>query len=141
MTSFEERITIIGLILSLASALTYAAILTIRAVTDGLALTEAAWQGPLMLTIGMGGGLYGLVYLIGIIRSRGQRLTDERDTQIRARSEVAASGLTGIGVLAALIMLALNADAFWVAHTLFLLTWLGSIAGASAALAAYRTGL
>jgi hypothetical protein len=138
---FEERHTIVGLVLSLVTMFTYGTIVIVRAVTDGLPLTDVAWQGPLLLTIGIGGGLYAVLYVVGLVRARGQTYTDVRDAEIRARSESAASSLTSMGALAALIMLALGVEAFWVAHTLLILSWLGSLAGAGVAIDAYRGGI
>ncbi|WP_084106477.1 hypothetical protein [Demequina sp. NBRC 110056] len=139
--SFEQRQTAIGLAISLVAVLTYAGVVAVRALTDDLPLTEVAWQGPLLVTIGAGGALYAAVYVVGLIRTRGQRRTDERDRQIRTVAESTGAGLAGLGVLAALVMLALDVDTFYVANVLLLMTWLGSVAEAGTALAAYREGL
>lgn len=137
---FSQRHTLVGTILSALAVITYVAIVTARALTDDRALADVAWQAPLLWCVGLGAGLYVAVYAAMRVRHRGERITDERTARIETQAEFAASGLTGIGVLAALVMLALDVDTFWAAHVLLLLPWLGSLLGAATALAAYRNG-
>ncbi len=138
---FSQRHTLVGTLLSLAAVGTYLVIVTVRAISDGLPLAEVAWQGPMLWCVGLGAAAYAVVYAVVRWQHRGQRLEDERTRAIELRAEFASSGLTGLGVLAAIVMLALDVDAFWVANTLLLVTWLGSLAGAATAIAAYREGL
>ena len=81
------------------------------------------------------------MYGVSWARHRRERLTDERDDEIQRYAETAGGGLTGMGVLAALIMLALEVDTFWVANVLFTVAFLGSLASAGVTLAAYREGV
>ena len=138
---FSQRHTLTGTAISVAAILTYLTIVTVRAATDGLPLAQVAWQGPMLWCVGLGGAVYALAYAAMRAQHRGQRVADERTERIDTQAEFAASGLTGLGVLAALVMLALDADSFWVANVLLLVTWLGSLVGAAVALAAYRGGL
>ena len=138
---FELRHHVVGLIAGLGAFLTYWAIILTRAATDDAAFTEVAWRGPLLLVLGVGGGLYAVIYLLGLARTRGRVVTDVRDAEIRRAAEEAGAGLTGIASLTALILLGLDASAFWVAHVLFVGGYLGSLAYSGKAISAYRKGL
>lgn len=138
---FSQRHTLVGTAISIVAMLTYLTILVVRAVTDGLPLAEVAWQGPMLWCVGLGGAAYAIAYGVMRAQHRGQRVTDERTERIDTQAEFTASGITGLAVLAALVMLALDVDSFWVANTLLLMSWLGSLAGAAVAIDAYRGGL
>lgn len=139
--SFEERTTAAGVALSLIAFVTYCTLVLVRAATDDLQFTHVSWQKPMLWTVIIGGGFYAA--LLGAMRwrMRGQRLTDERDTHVRMRAESTGAGLTSLAVIATLIMLATNVETFWVAHVLFVGTFLGSLAQSGTALATYREGL
>lgn len=139
--TFEERNTIVGLALSITVVAAYWAIVIVRAATDDLPFTEVAWQGPLLWTMIVGGGLYAVIYGATRWRVRGQRVTDVRDVEILRHGEAAGAGLTGLAVLAAIIMLTQGASDFWVAHVLFVGSFLGSLASAGVAIADYREGV
>ncbi len=138
---FELRHHLVGLFAGLGAFVAYWAIILTRAATDDAAFTEVAWRGPLLLALGVGGGLYGVIYLLGLARNRGRVVTDVRDAEIRRAAEEAGAGLTGMASLAALILLGLDASAFWVAHVLFVGGYLGSLAYSGRAISAYRKGL
>lgn len=138
---FSQRHTLVGTLISLVAVATYIAIVIARAAADSAPLAAVAWQAPLLWCVGVGATLYIVAYAAMRLQFRGERVADERTTRIETQAEFAASGLTGLGVLAALVMLALDVDTFWAAHTLLLLPWLGSLFGAATALAAYRTGV
>ncbi|WP_061961218.1 hypothetical protein [Demequina flava] len=139
--SFEERQTAAGLAIGLVAVLAYVAVLTVRALTDDLPLTEVAWQGPMLVCVGVGGVAYALLFLALWLRQRGETLTDERDEHIRAAGEVSGASLSGLGVLAALVMLALDVDTFWIANVLLLVTFAGAVAQSATVLGAYRGGI
>ncbi|MFN8077297.1 MAG: hypothetical protein U0Q15_18005 [Kineosporiaceae bacterium] len=138
---FEQAQKAWGLALAVVVTAVYLVVVAARAVTDGLPLAEVAWQGPMLCTVVAGGVLYGVARAVAGWRLRGRILVDERDVAIGRRAEEVGSGLTGLAVLVVLVMLALDAEPFWVAHVLFLGSFLGSVAGTGAALAAYRDGL
>ncbi|WP_062130937.1 hypothetical protein [Demequina aestuarii] len=138
---FSQRHTLVGTAISVTTMATYVAIVVVRALTDDLPLAGVAWQGPMLWCVGVGGAVYAAAYAVMRSRHRGERVTDERTDRIETQAEFAASGLTSLGVLAALVMLALDADPFWVANTLLIVTWLGSLVGAGVAIEAYREGL
>ncbi|MFW2512756.1 hypothetical protein ACNI3K_03160 [Demequina sp. SO4-13] len=139
--TFEERNTIVGLTLSLVVVTAYWAIVIVRAATDELPFTEVAWRGPLLWTMIVGGGLYAVIYGATRWRVRGQRVTDERDAEVLRHGESAGAGLTGVAVLAAIIMLTQGASDFWVAHVLFIGSFLGSLVAAGVTIAGYREGV
>jgi hypothetical protein len=139
--AFTERITAIGLVVGLIGFVTYWGVVIWRSVTDDLPFTDVAWQGPMLAVLLIGGGIYGAIYGVSWARHRRERLTDERDNEIQRYAETAGGGLTGLGVLVALVMLALDVDTFWVANVLFTIAFLGSLASAGVTLAAYRDGV
>ena len=139
--TFTERYTAVGLVISVVTFLTYWALVGYRAVTDDLPLVDVAWQGPLLWSLIIGGSLYALVFLALWLRVRREQHTDARDQEISRYAETAGAGLTGLAVLAGLIMLALDAPTFWTANVLFVGSFLGSLASAGVTLAAYREGM
>lgn len=138
---FEHRHQVIGLFASLTSFALYWIIIIVRAVTDDVSFTKVAWQGPLLLIMGVGGGLYAVIYGAARWRLRGRIVSDERDHEINRRANAAGSGLTALAALAAMIMLALGADAFWVVHVIFVGSFLGSVASSGTTVSAYTNGL
>ncbi|WP_291380264.1 hypothetical protein [Demequina sp.] len=138
---FELRHQLLGLALGVAAFATYWIVIIARAVTDDASFTEVAWQGPMLLMVGIGGALYAAFYGVARWRLRGQVIADERDAEIMRTSESAGAGLTSLAVLATLIMLALGADTFWAVHVLFVGSFLGSLAQSGTTVAAYREGL
>jgi hypothetical protein len=134
--SFEERHQWLGLWLTLGGGFAYVVALLVMVQTQPL--TEVAW-GPALLVIILGcGGVYGVVYAIGRRRAGP---ADERERAIERFGEFSGRGMVDISVLAAITMLALGVEGFWVAQVLFFGSWLGAVIGVSAKLAAYREGL
>ncbi|WP_062077132.1 hypothetical protein [Demequina globuliformis] len=138
--SFEERQTAAGLAVGIVAVTAYVAIIAARSLTDDVALSEVAWQGPLLACVGVGAAVYALIYVSMRLRQRGETLVDERDERIRSIGEEAGASLTGIAVLAALIMLALDVDTFWVANVLLVLSFAGAVLQSATVLGAYRGG-
>lgn len=139
--ALNERTTVIGVFLGLAVFAAYLTILISRATSDNLPLTEVAWHGPFLLSLGIGGAAYAVVYGVLTWRSRGQLASDQRDAEILLRGESAGAGMTGTAVLATLIMFGLEVDTFWVAHVLFVGAYLGSVISAAVTMAGYRKGI
>lgn len=139
--TFTERHTWAGLAIGLITFFTYWIIVVARAATDGLPLVDVDWQGPMLVSLALGGGLYALVMLVLWLRGRGEALTDVRDHEIERHSASVGGGVTGIAVLSTLIMMTLDAPAFWTATVLFAGSFLASLASAAVTLAANRRGL
>jgi hypothetical protein len=139
--TFTERYTSAGLAIGLVTFIAYWAVVIFRAATDDLPLVEVAWQGPMLLALAVGGGLYAVTFLTLWLRVRREPHTDVRDQEIERYAQTAGGGITGLAVLAALIMLALEAPTFWTATVLFTGSFLGSLASGGVTLAAYREGM
>lgn len=139
--TFTERYTVAGLVIGLVTVATYVVVVVVRAVTDGLPLTEVAWQGPMLWSLIIGGGLYALIFLAFWLRVRREPHTDSRDQEIERYAQTAGAGMTGLAVLVALIMMCLDAPLFWTANVLFIGSFLGSLASGGTTLSAYREGM
>lgn len=138
---FELRHQLVGAATALVAFVAYWAIIIVRASTDGLPFTHVAWRGPLLLVLGLGGALYGIGYGVARWRVRGRTVLDARDAEIQRVAESTGAGLTSLAVLVALLMFGFHAPAFWVAHVLFVGSFLGALAQSGTAIAAYREGL
>jgi hypothetical protein len=138
--SFTEGVLYGGLALSLVTMLAYLAIVLTRVFTDDVSVTKVAWQGPMLLIVAIGGGLYGLSYGIARLRHRGT-VEDARDKEIERYGESIKGGLVGLTVFVSIILLALNVDPFWVAHNLFLGSWFATFASTAGRVGAYREGI
>lgn len=137
--SFEERHTWVGTAIGLAAIAAY--ILVIAGRAQDSPLTDVEWGWPMLVTVLAAGGLYALVYLGMRLRHRGEATTDARDIEIDRYGELAGKGLASAAITAAVVMLALDVDTFWVAHTLFGGAYLSSLVGTVAKIAAYREGI
>ncbi|WP_061963321.1 hypothetical protein [Demequina aurantiaca] len=138
--SFEHRQQVIGLVLGSVLFLAYWAVIVVRAAGDGLPFTQVDWQAPMLWALIIGGVTFAVTYGVSRFRARGTPVSDERDTVILMHGEASGSGIVGITVLATLIMLTLGADTFWVAHVLFVGSFLGSLATAGVTISGYRNG-
>ncbi len=139
--TFTERYTWAGLAISIVTFAAYWTVVIVRAVTDGRPLVEVDWQGPMLWSLLLGGGLYAVVMLALWLRVRGEAHTDARDHEIERYAATTGGGITGLAGLATLVLLALDAPAFWTATALFVGSFLGSLASIGVTLVAYRRGL
>lgn len=137
----SERTVALGTRLGVVVFIAYWIIVGYRAATDGLPLSDVAWEGPLLLCLGIGGTLYVVVFLAARYAGRGETGTDQRDRDIARLGGARDAELTGLTVLITLILLALKVDTFWAANVLFTGSYLGSLASGHAQLAAYRDGI
>ena len=138
--SFTEGVLYAGLALSLASILAYVAIVLTRIFTDDVSITKVAWQGPMLLVVAIGGGLYGIGYGVARLVHKG-KVEDARDKEIERYGESINGGLVGLTVFVSIILLALDVEPFWVAHNLFLGSWFASFVSTAGRVAAYREGI
>lgn len=139
--SFQLRHQAWGLAFSVICFVTYWVVIIARAASDDVSFTKVAWEQPLLWMLGAGGAVYAAFYGASWWATRGTVRTDERDAEIARRADAAGSGLTALGALVALVMLALGAEAFWVAHVIFVVSFLGSVASIGLSLSAYTEGL
>ena len=138
--SFTEWVLYMGLALSLMSMIAYVAIVLTRVFTDDVSVTKVAWQGPMLLVVAVGGGLYGIGYGIVRLVHKG-RVEDARDKEIERYAESINGGLVGLTVFVSILLLALEVEPFWVAHNLFLGGWFASFVSTAGRVAAYREGI
>lgn len=138
--SFTETVLYTGLALSLASMLAYLTIALTRVFTDDASVTKVAWQGPMLLVVAIGGGLYGIGYGIARLVYKG-RVEDARDKEIERYGESINGGLVGLTVFVSIILLGLGVEPFWVANNLFLGSWFASFVSTVGRVAAYREGI
>lgn len=139
--TFQYRHQAWGLATSVVGLAAYLTVVIVRAAGDDLPLTEVAWQHPLLWLLGLGSALYAVIYGAAWWSTRGTVRTDERDAEIARYADAAGAGLTGLGALAAMVMLALNVDTFWAVHTILIASFFGSLASTGLSVAAYREGL
>ncbi len=138
--TFTERYTWAGLVIAIVTFVTYWVVILVRAGTSGRLLVDVDWQGPLLWALIVGGGLYALTMLVLWLGVRGHAHTDARDHEIERYATASGGGITGLAVLATLVMLALGAPTFWTAMVLFTGSFLGSLASSGVTLVAYRRG-
>jgi len=139
--NFQLRHQAWGLAVSAIGFVAYWAVIIVRAATDDVSFTQVAWQHPLLWMLGAGASVYAVVYGTSYWSTRGTIRTDERDAEIGRRADAAGSGLVALGALAAMVMLALGLDSFWVAHTIFVSSFLGTLASVGMSVSAYTEGL
>jgi len=137
----SQRTIAIGTSLGFVVFLAYWTIVVFRAATDGLPLNEVAWEGPLLLSIAIGGTLYAVAYFSSRYAGRGDRGVDQRDRDIARLGGARDAELTGLAVLITLILLALKVDTFWAANVLFTGAYLGSLSSGLVQLGAYKDGI
>jgi hypothetical protein len=138
--SFTEGVQYAGMALGLMAILAYLAIVLTRVFTDDVSVTKVAWQGPMLLVVAIGGGVYGIGYGIARLVHKG-RVEDARDKEIERYGESLNGDLVGLAVLVSIVLLGLNVEPFWVAHNLFFGSWWASFVSGASRAAAYREGI
>lgn len=141
---YEERNAWTGLVLSIAAITVYVVLVVQQA--DGGPLTAVDWFPLMLWTIGIGiVATIVLTILWGIIAGvkdpDGAARSDIRDRDISrmgGRVEQAFIVIAGLGVI---VLCAVGADVFWIAHTMFLGFGVATIIGGVARVIAYRRGL
>ncbi len=139
--NFQLRHQVWGLAISAVAFVAYWVVIIVRAARDDVSFTQVAWQHPLLWLLGVAATVYLVIYGASYWRTRGTIRTDERDAEIERRSSSASSGMTALGALSAMVMLALGVEAFWVAHTIFVSSFLGTLASFGMSMSAYTEGL
>lgn len=148
--SFEEKVTWVSLVVTVLATLWYA--LTVIAQAGGLAVSEVAYQRPLLIAIGamivltiagtiaMAIGTAIRVEVTGEGSVRDIDRTDERDVRIGARGDRAAFYTSSVLMVAVLAIAMLEWPHFWIANGLFAAFVTGSLVSSGVKLRAYRRG-
>lgn len=141
---YEERNVWTGLVVTIIAIAVYV-VVVLRAAGGG-PLTDVDWVPIMLWTIGASivativlSILWGIV--AGMREPDGVGKSDVRDRDIArmgTRVEQAFLAIAGVGVL---ILCAVRADWFWIAHTMFFGFAVAAIVGSVARLIAYRRGL
>lgn len=141
---YEERNVWTGLVVSVIAITLY--LVAVGQQAAGGPLTSVDWF-PLMLWT-IGGGIVATVVLsiawgmlAGARDPDGVGRSDIRDRDISrmgGRVEQAFVALAGVGVI---VLCAVGADVFWIAHTMFLGFGVATVIGGIARVVAYRRGL
>lgn len=137
--SFEEKLTWVYAVVTLASFGVYVAVILGRA--RGVPLVQVPYAGVMLWVIGAG-------IAACILGSIGLSLAapgecgrkDERDREIHRFGEYVGQSFLVIGGLAALVLAMLRADHFWIANAVYLGFVLSALLGSAVKLFAYRQG-
>ncbi|GEL46706.1 hypothetical protein CHO01_18220 [Cellulomonas hominis] len=137
--SYQEKNTwAFGVIAVLGYGI-YVAVVLGRA--DGGPLTEVAYAGPMLASIGAA-VLAGIV--AGIVlgaASPDRAVRDEREREIERLGEHVGQAFLVLGGLGGLALALLEADPFWIANVLYLGFVLSAVLSAVARLVAFRRGV
>lgn len=142
--AYEERNVWSSLVVSVIGVATYVLLLLRR--TDDGPLTEVTWW-PLMLGTVLGSIVVAIAVSIawGMVAARrdpdGAGRSDERDREIARMGSHVGQAFPVIAGLGVIVLSAVRADPFWVAHTIYLGFVLSAVVSAVASLVAYRRGL
>lgn len=142
--AYEERNLWSGLVVSLIGVTAYIIVVLRRAA--GAPLTEVEWWPAMLWTIGLS-----IVALIvvniawGILAGGrdpdGLGASDERDLAISRMGSRVGQAFTAIGGVGVIVLCAVQAHSFWIAHTMFFGFALSAVVGGVASVIAYRRGL
>lgn len=142
--AYEERNTWAGLAVGLVSMTIYVIVVLQQAA--GRPLTDVVWW-PIMLWM-IGGSVVALILLnivwsivAGMRGADGSMQSDQRDRDIAHMSSRVGQAFLVIAGLGVLVLCAIEADWFWIAHTMFFGFYLSAIIGGVAGVIAYRRGL
>ena len=141
---YEERNTWSTLVVTVVAMAVYVALVLQRA--GGGPLADVDWAPLMLWTIGasiVGSILVSILWgiLAGMRDPEGGGRSDQRDRDIAHRGDRAGQAFMAIAGLGGIVLCAVEADGFWVAHTLFLGFALSAVVGAVARAVAYRRGL
>jgi hypothetical protein len=139
--SLEEKRTWAGAGIIVVAFLAYLGIITVRGLQAG-PLIEVSWVAPMAWTLGIAAAASFLaIGLLGLRTPKAARKKDVRDDEIERFGDQVGQAFAVMGGLAALILLMIDVDRFWAAHSLFFGFMLSGILGSFAKLAAYREGI
>lgn len=137
--SYQEKNTWAYGVVAVLGYAAYLAVVLTRA--DGGALTDVAYAGPMLATVGAAvaaGILAGIV--LGAL-SPDRTVRDEREREIERLGEHVGQAFLVLGGVGALLLALREADHFWIANTLYLGFVLSAVLSAAARLVAFRRGV
>ncbi|MEV7611133.1 hypothetical protein AB0N61_16715 [Microbacterium sp. NPDC089320] len=141
---YEERNAWAGLVVSLLAITAY--VVTLLQQAAGGPVTEVDWP-PLMLWM-IGGGIVvtiAISIIWGMIAGArdpdGAGRSDIRDRDIGRMGSRVEQAFVAIAGTVVILLCALRADVFWIAHTMFAGFAVAAIVGGFARVVAYRRGL
>ena len=135
--SSEERNVWVFLVVAVVFYTAYVVVVLSRA--RDVPLTEVAYVGPLLWSIG--GAIVASILAtitVGVVNRRDGHLKDQRDKEIDRLGERTGQSFVVIGALAALALAMVEADWFWIANVIYLCFVLSAVLGSATKLAAYR---
>jgi len=137
--SYQEKNTWAYGVIAVLGYGVYLAVVLARAA--GGPLTQVAYAGPLLATVGTAvaaGILAGIV--LGAL-SPDRALHDEREREIARLGEHVGQAFLVLGGVGALVLALREADPFWIANALYLAFVLSAVLSAAARLVAFRRGV
>lgn len=141
---YEERNVWTGLLVSIIAITTYVVLIVQRA--ESVPVVEIDWFPLMLWTIGLSIGatiiasiVWGVIAHAGDPEATGRSDIRDRDiSRMGARVEQAFVVVAGLGVI---LLCAIGAEAFWIAHTMFAGFAVSAVVGSIARVVAYRRGL
>jgi hypothetical protein len=139
--TLEEKRTWAAAAIMIVTLIVYVGIITVRHFQPG-PLIEISWVAPMTWTFGLSGAAsLAAIGIIGLRTPKSARKKDVRDADIERFGNTVSHAFVVMGGLAALILLLIDVDRFWIAHTLFYAFMVSGILGSFAKIAAYREGI
>lgn len=138
--TFEEKGKWVYMLSSLASFMTYVAIILNRA--QDTAITEVPYVSTLLWAVGIGV----LVTIIGqiiiaIAKPSEADKKDERDKGINRYGDLVGGMVLGIAMIAPLGLVLAEVDHFWIANAMYAVFVLSAVVSSMVKIVAYRRGL
>jgi hypothetical protein len=137
---FVEKNTLLYLVISVLGSLSYAITILVR--SRGVALTEVAYVGPMLLTIGAAivAGIVGNM-IIAFTKPEEAGQKDVRDEQIARFGSNIGQAFVVIGSVSALLLSMFEMKHFWISNAIYAGFVFSAIVGSFAQLVAYRKGV
>lgn len=141
---YTERNVWSSLVVSVVAMTVYVFVILQRAGAGPVSAVD--WVPPMLWTIGLSiAGAIVLSILWGILAGmrdpEGATTTDIRDRDIGRMGDRVGQAFLVIAGLGVIVLCAIGADLFWIAHTMFFGFAVSAIIGGVAQLIAYRRGL
>lgn len=147
--TMNERGAWVSLVMFVATSVAYGAVVVPRALSEPI--EQVSWVVPMLWAIGIAivGTIAGSITAaigsaIGLaLRGRDPSVeldSDVRDQEIDWLGTRATQGVTGMGLLAVLVLAMLGADVFWIGNAAFATGAVGAIVETTVKIRAYRRG-